>query len=902
MDTARHEAALQARQEAFAEVSRALAVPSPEQAPYPLYAYDQPIWYSTPHSPRKHPDSPITVDTLRKLADSYDVLRACINHLKREVAAVPIEISPRDPKDKSDRMKGRLDEARALFEIRGPVGGVGSPRRHFESMLIEDISIVGACAIFHQRNRGGGMYESVAIDAATIRPAVDAWGWPQGQCYEQWIYGVKIASFSDADMTYDGIYPVSYTPYFKSPVEYLIQVINSALRADQWNRDWLTDGNTPSDLLALPDSWTPAQVKEYAAFWDAMLTGSKNRQKTKFVPGGTQKVGNPTRKDQDFQALELWLLRRTCAIMGVQPASIGYAGEQYKVSQEGSNDQTSVFGAGVLLDFRKATYDDILQRAGYGDLECQNVTHRQEKAKEQAETNRTRIESGQRTINEVRAEEGLDAVEGGDVVLVAGTLKSLETAINPPAPIAAAGPSKDTAVDPAKDPAVDPAKDPATDTKAPGRLQRDGAKKKTPDIYAVAEQFRSALQSHEDDAVQRVSAAWDVAEKRIREKLDALLARIEEAQSQGQPISDAWLYMEERYRTLLADVAEARAELTDAAAPAITDAQAQAAATAEREAEALANAGAGTKGIGIRWNALPADSVRAFVGFAGDGSPLKDLIDQIGKDIEKDIAGEFFDTMISGIAEGKGPREVARMVDPILQQGRARALNIARTEMHRAARESTRQSCQANADILEGWTWHSAANERTCPACWAMHGTVHPITERLDGHPQCRCVMIPKTRSMAEILGDPSMPDQRPQIPLGTDLFEALDEKTQKAILGPEMHSLYAEGRVKLQDMVSRPDDPRWGTMRTTASITEATKNAEAAGLRTVLVDLARWETKALGRVKVGKAAACRFESDAVSGDVHANISAGLAGCTDAASVRRLFTSIVATLVRHGDC
>lgn len=415
-------------------------IPGPDtgQSLYPLYAYDNPIWYSTPVPPQRRPGSIVSVQTLRQLADNYDVLRSCIQHLKREVAAVPIEIVARNEKDTGRKVKRAIADADRFFSQPGGLGGAGKRRSHFEGEIIEDLSVVGASAVFYQNTRGGQLMEAVAIDAATIRPCVDAFGWPGpgDTVYEQWIWGVLTAQFSREQLAYDGIAARSYTPYFASPVEWLINAVNSALRADDWNRRWLTDGNTPSEKLALPETWTPDMVMQFAAYWDAKLAGdSAERQKTKFVPGGTSKVGSDSRKDQDFQEFELWLLRRTCAMMGVQPASLGFAGEQYKVSQSDSMESTSQFGAGTLLDYRKATYDDILDRMGYGDvLECQNVTAREEKALERAERNAKLVIGGIKTPNEARKEEGLDPDPLGDQIIVGGIVSSLASVLQPPAP------------------------------------------------------------------------------------------------------------------------------------------------------------------------------------------------------------------------------------------------------------------------------------------------------------------------------------------------------------------------------------------------------------------------------------------------------------------------------------
>lgn len=407
----------------------------PRASPYPIYHWDKPYVFSVPITPQRRPGSLVTVDTLRQLAESYDVLRACILHIRREITAVPIEIVARDDSDKSDVTMQRIKEAEKFFDVDGGLGGRGHRRQHFEGEVIEDLCVVGASAVYFAPTLSGKPYEVIPVDAATIRPKVDAFGWPgPGQaCYEQWVYGVKVAEYTREELRYDGIYSVSYSPYFKSPVEYLINVVNSALRADDWNRRWLTDGNTPSDIMALPDTWTPQQIMEWSDYWDGLLAGdSAGRQKTKWVPGGTTRLTPTSRKDQDFEAFELWLLRRTCAIMGVTPASIGFAGEEYKVAQEGSMKATTEFGVGVVLNFRKALYDYILERLGYPELEVRNVTAQGEEAATRASRINTLINIGVMTINEARNIEGLDPIDGGDVPLIGAFVQPLANILRPP--------------------------------------------------------------------------------------------------------------------------------------------------------------------------------------------------------------------------------------------------------------------------------------------------------------------------------------------------------------------------------------------------------------------------------------------------------------------------------------
>lgn len=381
-----------------------------------MYAFDTPTLFAQHHSTRTRPKSRIDLETLRRIAGTYDPLRSCIEHLKREVEAVPGKIVSRDPEDKSDSTKRRVDEMNQWFNAKNVgLGGVGRNRRHFEAEILEDVLTLGAYAAYVSPTLGGMPYEVTAIDSITIRPKVNAYGWQDpDDAFQQQILGVVVReSISMKEMIYDGLHPVSFTPYFVSPVEWLIGVTMSALKADEWNRTWLTDGTTADQILSLPADYTPDDVANFQALWELMSQGGNpgERHKTKFLPSGSSGIIAQSRKDADFQEFELSLIRRTCAIYGVQPASIGYVGEQYKVSQEGSMEATSQFGVGRLLQMRKDLYDDLLERHGHPDLEWRNVTEGEESPGDRADR---LAKSTWMTDNEKRQECGLEAIDGGD--------------------------------------------------------------------------------------------------------------------------------------------------------------------------------------------------------------------------------------------------------------------------------------------------------------------------------------------------------------------------------------------------------------------------------------------------------------------------------------------------------
>lgn len=815
------------------------------------YALNNPYTWAIPQAPYKKPDSLVSVQTLRTLADTYDVLRACINHLKREVRSVPFEIVARDKSAKPSRsLEKRVALAATFFERGGGVGGAGTLYRHFESKLFEDALIVGACANYHEYSRGGEWLQCDMIDASTIRPVTDYFGWaptdPEAIAYEQWVMGVYVCGMRRRDLTYDGLHAASWQPYFMSPVEWLVRVINAAIQADNWNVTWLTDGTAPSDAYAAPKEWSADQVIQFATWWEALKSGNPSaRQKTAFLPGGTTNIGTPSRKDQDFQQYELWLLRRTCSIMGVAPASIGYSGEQYKVSQDASMSQTTEFGAGDLLTLRKAILDDILERVGFGDLEVVDVSASQETAKDRAATNQILISSGQRTINEVRKADGEDPIEGGDVVLVANNLAPLDQVSSEPEP----------------QPAIVPPADPAAvaDPKARGegsnlRILR------VKSLDSAVSSYRAAMLAHEATATAETLRHWQAVEESLLPAFEALLEQMEEHQLVGGATTPEQIAALSRYQSLLATITEQINLMASRSSESVASAQDAGTQQMLTRAQELVRSALGTapKDASFTWSSVPVQAIENLIGFAGDGSPLRDLFAAIGPQ----VATRATEVLVSAMAAGENPRALAPKLAATLGVSRARAENIARTETLRALREATRQSYLANTDVVGGWVWHSACQTTTCAACWAMHGTTHDSTESMAAHCQCRCSMVPLVLPYSEILGDDSIPDERPTIETGESAFSRLDASQQKAVLGPGLYQLFSDGTLPFSDLVVIESDPRWGSTVRPITLDEA-KNRMAGG-GAAKTDLRKWQAKTLKRLREGKPALVPFASNAI--------------------------------------
>lgn len=169
--------------------------------------------------------------------------------------------------------------------------------------------------------------------------------------------------------------------------------------------------------------------------------------------------------------------------------------------------------------------------------------------------------------------------------------------------------------------------------------------------------------------------------------------------------------------------------------------------------------------------------------------------------------------LIRGVAAGSNPRATAarilRRTEGRFVGGLNRALVISRTETLDAHREAARLGRMQHMDVLGGWTWVCALDVRTCPSCWARHGTVHPVEVfGPDDHQQGRCTAVPTTKSWADLGIDVDEPPSL--LPSAADRFNELDAETQRSILGPRRFDAWQAGEFPMESWSVRRSSDGW--------------------------------------------------------------------------------------------
>jgi SPP1 gp7 family putative phage head morphogenesis protein len=335
------------------------------------------------------------------------------------------------------------------------------------------------------------------------------------------------------------------------------------------------------------------------------------------------------------------------------------------------------------------------------------------------------------------------------------------------------------------------------------------------DLDTTIDRFRAALLRRERAAATDLVRAYASAWQRIRQRLDDLARQIAQATDRGEPVDVEWLLTQQRLQLLQQQVATEIATFAQVADARIVDAQRDAVQAGQQQAVQLLQAGRGMAppGVTATFAKLPTGAVEDLVGFLQDGAPLRSLLDTFGPAAAQQVG----EALLTGLATGLPVDVIATQIQAALGSTLARALTIARTEVLRSYRESSRRIYQANRDVVAGWIWHSATDRRTCAFCWSMHGTLHSVDEPMATHPNCRCGKVPLTRWA-----------QPGAITPGTERFAQLPAATQRAILGPAKYAAYRAGALRLDDLRGFRIDPRWGPIGYERSLTEIVGPAQA--------------------------------------------------------------------------
>jgi SPP1 gp7 family putative phage head morphogenesis protein len=338
---------------------------------------------------------------LRMVADQSPIVRAAINAKKRHISQLEFAIS-------GDNETTKADLARVLNR---PFPG-GNWRK-LVSMVIEDVMVLDAGALYIWPNRGGGLYGLLPIDGNTIVPLVQSNGIlpePPEIAYEQYIAGAAIAQLTTNDMTLLEMNPRTWSLSGLSSVEAVLLAVGVMLQRLTNISSESDSGNVPAFFGEVPDGWTRDQTTQWQEYWDAMTAGESHRGV--WGPKGSDVTFPPARTFD--VAFDEWLLKVVCAVMEVQPQELGFTADVNRAtgsSQEIISQRRSVRPLALLI---KEAIDHAFEVTGNEGYTLTWPTLDARDRGEIREDAKTFVPLGVMTPNDIRTELGLEDAAWGD--------------------------------------------------------------------------------------------------------------------------------------------------------------------------------------------------------------------------------------------------------------------------------------------------------------------------------------------------------------------------------------------------------------------------------------------------------------------------------------------------------
>jgi hypothetical protein len=361
--------------------------------PYVTYPreWDYPVGINLEYQPRRMG----LYAMLRAMSYGWGILRAVIETRKDQLMRIPWEIRLINASAQSSARDRRVAYLKEFFKK--------PDRKHRRQawcrLILEDLLVIDAPALYIWRSRAGTPYALECLDGSTIKVLIDDAGRvpdPPQPAYQQVIKGLPMLDLTAEEIIYAPMRPRPELPvYGYSPVEQCFLEI--------------TEGSVPDLIVTVPDGWTPAQISQFQAYTDALLSGNLHQKsKIRFLPGGMRPFdiksagGELLKSDYDE-----WLARIICFAFSISPQ--GFVKMMNRATAESSDQAAKEEGLYPLMSYFESEIMNplIQEHFGFSDIEFKFQPRPEVDALKQAQALQIYVQSGVISVDEARTQLGL---------------------------------------------------------------------------------------------------------------------------------------------------------------------------------------------------------------------------------------------------------------------------------------------------------------------------------------------------------------------------------------------------------------------------------------------------------------------------------------------------------------
>ena len=248
-------------------------------------------------------------------------------------------------------------------------------------------------------------------------------------------------------------------------------------------------------------------------------------------------------------------------------------------------------------------------------------------------------------------------------------------------------------------------------------------------VVRVVRMHREALQKMEATQMASMAGRWIEMERLLAGRFSALALEMDLMRANGEEPSLHKVLQLQRYKELRDQVREELRNYVGYAEGEIRAAQEQWGGLGiENAADAIRTVQA-ENAVLMSFNVLPAWAIETMVGLAGDGSPLRKLLEQS----YGEAAGGLLKVLQEAMVLGWGAEKTAAAMANGFGVGLNRAFRIARTEQNRVYREASRMEYKASG-LVDAYQRMAAKSSRTCMACLIADGRIYQVDETFEEH------------------------------------------------------------------------------------------------------------------------------------------------------------------------
>lgn len=400
---------------------------------------------------------PLTVsyDVLRRMAQ-VPAIAAILLTRKNQVARyarrpryegdMGFQIRLKDPKAKMTEAARK--EAMRIEDFFLKTGSIKNLKRKdnfntFLRKIVDDSLTLDTMVWENVPNRKGELSEIWAVDAATIELVANA---PVSEihtlpvyvpdtkagmrlggdiAYVQRVNGIITAEYSEEELAFAIRNPrtnMEVTDFGMSELEVLVEIVTGIMNGVRYNTSYFSHSHMPQGVLEIVGKYQDKHLEGFKRHWKTLTSGAAGKwsvpvmaleegQGFKFTPFKS------SNKDMEFNEFLEFLFNIACAVYQIDPNEVGFKSWTSNSGAMGKSDNTEAKMEGSkdkgfvpLMNFVSDTFNSEIVDRMNEDFEFQWVGVDEEDEDERMERDKSALESGLKTVNEVRKARDMEVI------------------------------------------------------------------------------------------------------------------------------------------------------------------------------------------------------------------------------------------------------------------------------------------------------------------------------------------------------------------------------------------------------------------------------------------------------------------------------------------------------------